>query len=551
MPSENDILFTRSTGDYPQRTRDNATAGDVDYTISFAVNFSSPGERLTAKVAGATLIPVTIPLDPGRGAVVNADTVARAVGDIAHRLPKRFLEGEPLGLNIAGNSIQTLAEKQVTQAQADEYVTRVLASLAAEGVRIRSIRSGGQTGVDEAGIAAGLVLGVPVTVHGTRDWKWRDADGVDRRGEHGFKERFLVKDIDALRRLTSQDGDEKNISREKQDTMPRKVQDQKSDAGQVNAPAVKPEVPQGLAIDFLNSPDPVTEDESVGKGKYEHNLSENTLKKLDELPWAEISKEIPNLTKENVLKEAKNRYGIAEAFAYGSYTKYPMYLTFGGEHEKKMGKWCTINLWHRKGENGEMKWGYEVHPVSKKYVYDKDGKQVYENGKPKVTWDVNPIKPGDILYFNGQQLNPEQVDQLRLTGSLSEPITAIDSKGKPQQIVVGVDKYNNHCLVALYASIIFQRLSAVPKVKISANESVELTPKQIGELSIGHGIWLKTQDKQMYFKYDVFEEKLRPKPEYNYALKQELAQKEAEAIKKEAGITQGQERTQGQGRGIR
>lgn len=551
MPDENDIIFTRSTGDYPQRTRDNATAADVDYTISFAVDFSSPGERLTARVAGSTLIPVTIPMDPGNGAVIDGRTVARAARDIAHRLPGRFLEGEPIGLNIAGNSIQTLGEKGVTQAQADEYVTRVLASLSGEGVRIRSIRSGGQTGVDEAGIAAGLALGVPVTVHGTRDWKWRDADGVDRRGEHAFKERFLTKDIDALRKLTDRGGDEKNISREKQNTMPRTVQNQNRAAEQQQAPAARPEVPQTLAVDFLNSPDPVTEDESRGRGKYEHTLSENTLKKLDELPWEEIAREIPNLTKENVLKESKSRYGIAEAFAYGSYTKYPMYLTFGGAHEKKTGKWCTINLWHRKGDDGEMKWGYEVHPVSKKYVYDENGKQVYENGKPKVTWDENPIKPGDILYLNGQQLSAEQVDQLRLTGTLSEPITVIDSKGKPQQIVVGVDKYNNHCLVALYASIIFQRLSAVPKVKISANESVELTPKQIGELSIGHGIWLKTQDKQMYFKYDVFEEKLRPKPEYNYALKQELAQKEAEAIKKQAGITQGQEKGQGQGRGIR
>ena len=88
----------------------------------------------------------------------------------------------------------------MTQEQADELVLKVLDGLQKKGMSISSIRSGGQTGIDEAGIAAAVALGVPATVHTTKDWAFRREDNVDVTGdEKAFKARFGRKDYAALK----------------------------------------------------------------------------------------------------------------------------------------------------------------------------------------------------------------------------------------------------------------------------------------------------------------------------------------------------------------
>ena len=59
-----------------------------------------------------------------------------------------------------------------------------------QGVTISEIRSGGQTGVDEAGIIAAQRLGIPSSVHAPRGFVFRNKEGQDIRDERAFKERF-------------------------------------------------------------------------------------------------------------------------------------------------------------------------------------------------------------------------------------------------------------------------------------------------------------------------------------------------------------------------
>ena len=94
-------------------------------------------------------------------------------------------------LNIAGNGIYTMKGKY-TQEQIDEFTYKLLGRVYSEH-GFKSIRTGGQTGFDEAGAKAGIRLGIPTLVLAPKGWKFRNINGVDISNEKLFKERFQVQ----------------------------------------------------------------------------------------------------------------------------------------------------------------------------------------------------------------------------------------------------------------------------------------------------------------------------------------------------------------------
>ena len=195
--TEDMLVFTRSEGGYQKRTYENAQADDVDFTVQIAVDLTTYGERATAKAAGESLISVET-----KG--FSPEDAKKAVDVIYDSLPEEFQKGEPLGFNFAGNGIYTLAKDGVTQDQVDEFMVRVISGLQEKGVVIQCGRSGGQTGLDEAALAAGITCGVPMTCHAPYDWTFRIADKSvpagykDIKDEKAFKDRLLSKDIKKL-----------------------------------------------------------------------------------------------------------------------------------------------------------------------------------------------------------------------------------------------------------------------------------------------------------------------------------------------------------------
>lgn len=185
------ITYTESSGGYQQRTRENANADDVDFTLAFAYDFTTYGERATAKAAGDSLIPFEVK-------DLSSKEAKRAVKEIYDSLPDEFQKGEPFGVNIAGNGIYTLVKKGFTQEDVDRFMVEVLSGLQAKGVVFSSGRSGGQTGFDEAGLAAGRVCGIPMTCHAPKGWLMRDGNGVDYSDEAAFKARLENKDYKSL-----------------------------------------------------------------------------------------------------------------------------------------------------------------------------------------------------------------------------------------------------------------------------------------------------------------------------------------------------------------
>lgn len=191
------INFIESTGDYSQRTKENAEWSDI--TLAIAVDFNTSGEKATAKYAGAKLdvqgnliedSPKYSDINLYRGTIENPndfhidDDMEETVVEKAKKI------GKPIKLNIAGNGIYTLNSEQK---YANEAVYSIISYLLHNGVQIAEIRSGGQTGIDEAGIIAAQRLGIPASINAPKGWKFRGVDGKDISDEKKFKERFGIQ----------------------------------------------------------------------------------------------------------------------------------------------------------------------------------------------------------------------------------------------------------------------------------------------------------------------------------------------------------------------
>jgi len=146
---------------YVPRTTDNAMGADV--TVAFATDFGTAGEKLTKRLAGFRYVGIPFGID---------------VSEAAARLIAFIVERNGSTLNVAGNGIYTLAEHGVNQERANAWVHSVLA-VVLRAVKLTLIRSGGQTGIDQAGLVAAIALGVPALGHYPARFRRRNAQGTE------------------------------------------------------------------------------------------------------------------------------------------------------------------------------------------------------------------------------------------------------------------------------------------------------------------------------------------------------------------------------------
>jgi 5'(3')-deoxyribonucleotidase len=165
------ILKQDDSPDYKPRTEVNVKQSDV--TMAIAVNFDSPGEKLTKSLAlshGKLYIPVSPTGD-----------ISEKASKIVSVLNKYFesLGNKTFVLNVAGNGIATL-KGSMTQHECDEFTYSLLKEINDHTnlkVKICAIRSGGQTGFDEAGIKAGLKMKLETTAYYPKNYRIRDLQG--------------------------------------------------------------------------------------------------------------------------------------------------------------------------------------------------------------------------------------------------------------------------------------------------------------------------------------------------------------------------------------
>lgn len=155
---------------YPARTAVNAR--DADLTIAFALNFGTPGEKLTKKYAGTRWYGVYI------SAMSKAPGLLQTPEYIVHEINAHGAET----LNIAGNGLHTLMKHGISQENCDTIVLTTIGRIVNNPelqTKIKLIRSGGQTGFDEAGVKAAQELGIPALALLPKNFLYRDAAGVD------------------------------------------------------------------------------------------------------------------------------------------------------------------------------------------------------------------------------------------------------------------------------------------------------------------------------------------------------------------------------------
>jgi predicted NAD-dependent protein-ADP-ribosyltransferase YbiA (DUF1768 family) len=193
---------------YKARTIKNASA---DATLALAINFTSGGEKLTYGAVynqGKKYIPINIgKLDQyvsheefkapdllikadNKGIEVTQERVDQIVNAL-NELPSSLFG---ITLNIAGNSIRTLGSTY-NQEQLDNFVYNLLKRVI-ESPKLKSkivaARTGGQTGMDEAGAKATARLGIPTTVLAPKGYTFRDIYGNDISSKAKFEERFGI-----------------------------------------------------------------------------------------------------------------------------------------------------------------------------------------------------------------------------------------------------------------------------------------------------------------------------------------------------------------------
>lgn len=162
------INTSKHTG-YRERTMENAMS--VPVTIALAVNFDTAGEKLTRRCveeSGQKYIPVQL------------DAASITEWSAAHQAARTIIEGlkpfddwTKISVNVAGNGMYSFP-KEVSQENLDVFMTRVLLLVNTfSDVEINRVRSGGQTGIDEAGVKAADTLGLVAAVHGPQDFKFR------------------------------------------------------------------------------------------------------------------------------------------------------------------------------------------------------------------------------------------------------------------------------------------------------------------------------------------------------------------------------------------
>jgi muramidase (phage lysozyme) len=181
---ESGIKFEESnTALYAERTRKNAAAADI--TIDFSQTETGSGgksglTKRATKEAGKVYVNIRVDKD-------GKFNEQEALAAIDEAITESDIPFGAVKVNVAGHGLSSLKAEQASLDAAVESLLRKVH----KKHNLESVRSGGQTGFDEAGAKAGQALGLPTTVLAPKHWKFRPADGQDRSNSiAAFKKRF-------------------------------------------------------------------------------------------------------------------------------------------------------------------------------------------------------------------------------------------------------------------------------------------------------------------------------------------------------------------------
>lgn len=178
-PAEAVVFSEHPSSDYAPRTGINARSANL--TVAFALDFSTAGEKLTARQAGDRYVGITFGSD--------IDEAAKTLSDALDKWDAKVL-------NVAGNGIYSLPGYR--QQDVNAWVFKVFQK-AFHGRGMNHVRSGGQTGLDWAGLVAGAALGLPIIGLWPRGFKQRNVAHRDVNRTAADLKAELTRDVAALK----------------------------------------------------------------------------------------------------------------------------------------------------------------------------------------------------------------------------------------------------------------------------------------------------------------------------------------------------------------
>lgn len=181
------IEFTENAnGYYKERTKFNADNADI--TLAFAVDFTTSGEKLTKKLAtneGRT---------PERYFAIDISKALEITDEQFDKIIDALNNVDAKVINIAGNGFATISSKsKYGQQDLDYFMFKFFQRLKNSGKlknEIVYIRSGGQTGFDEAGIVGAMFNGYKTKIHAPKKYLFEYEKRKGIFDEWEFKERF-------------------------------------------------------------------------------------------------------------------------------------------------------------------------------------------------------------------------------------------------------------------------------------------------------------------------------------------------------------------------
>lgn len=248
----------------------------------------------------------------------------------------------------------------------------------------------------------------------------------------------------------------------------------------------------------------------------EYKPSSWALSRIGQIPQnvREELKKIYSLDIAEVVKSSK-RYGIVEGLAGNNFTLHPVHLSIDKTAKLKkeimdkagvsiedadmlkwipdMGKeegWYTVRLWVVP-ETG--KWGLETHEVKLGFAFDENGEAIKKEDKSdKLTWDRNALSENSAIRYRGRLFTKDQMDHLRLTGTLGSPLEIDLPDNKKSYVNVYLDEYNNHEVVAYNQE--FTKLQLESKMKdrnifYMDNKPYWLDASGLSEAASGGYVW--------------------------------------------------------------
>lgn len=153
---------------YRDRTKHNASSGQL--TCAFAADMFTAGEILTKKCAGLKYL----------GFEITRENIHdKAYYDEWCGKIKRYIKNNKVQtINVAGNGIYTLVMHGISQQDVNELLYKLIKELI-ESTELKSVVSGGQTGVDIAAAVACHKLNFPCTITLPKGFQQRHENGVD------------------------------------------------------------------------------------------------------------------------------------------------------------------------------------------------------------------------------------------------------------------------------------------------------------------------------------------------------------------------------------